>query len=98
LIVRAYDVAAFSGPANPSREADEPNPSREKDDEPLESLTYLIMETVAPDSWRENGGIASLHRLGSVFVVTQTREVHAELARFLAELRRTSAAQTRRAE
>ena len=58
-------------------------------DEQLDQVTDLIMLTIAPDSWAENGGgeaeiaYASTRR---ALVVTQTPSVHLQLQRLLKQL------------
>ena len=57
-------------------------------------ITKLIMETVAPDTWREAGGtIGALRELSGQLIVTQTPENHRELVNLLEQLRETRAIQ-----
>ncbi len=54
------------------------------------ALSELIMTTVDPDSWEENGGQASVSNHGSTLslVIRQTQKVHQEIADLLSQLRR----------
>jgi hypothetical protein len=55
-----------------------------------ERLMQLISSTVAPASWKEHGGRGTLQfmPLGMALVITQTPEVHGEVADLLKALRR----------
>ena len=54
------------------------------------ALSDLIMTTVDPDSWEDNGGLASIsnHESTLSLVVRQTQRVHQEIADLLSQLRR----------
>ncbi len=63
-------------------------------DERVEALTKLIQDTVAPDSWREAGGVVgSLRELSGQLIVTQTPDNQRQLANLLEQLRETRAIQ-----
>jgi type II secretory pathway component GspD/PulD (secretin) len=55
-----------------------------------DKLIRLIQRTIAPGSWSDEGGPATLeyYPLGGSLVVKQTAEVHGKIAKMLAELRR----------
>ena len=55
------------------------------------ALTQLVSQTVAPDTWDDVGGPGSIEifRNGESLVVSQTTEVHEEIAELLAALRKT---------
>jgi hypothetical protein len=57
----------------------------------VESLVNLIQEVVAPDTWAVAGGQARIQQLGSALVVSQTDQVHREIANLLDQLRNGSA-------
>src|SRR5690606_25926061 len=66
-------------------------PSRE---ELVEDIIELIQETVATDSWRDNGGsIGAIQELNGQLVVTQTGENMREVISLLSKLRETRAIQ-----
>ena len=56
----------------------------------FDSLINLILDTVAPESWLENGGEGSISEFENnlSLVVRQTEEVHEEIADLLDQLRR----------
>jgi tetratricopeptide (TPR) repeat protein len=58
-----------------------------------QDLTYLIQDTIEPDSWYDYGGegTITLYPRGQMpkkLAVLQTREVHADIEKLLAELRK----------
>lgn len=54
----------------------------------VDALTRLIEDTIAADSWKDNGGsIGSLREIAGLLVVTQTLENHRQLVVLLEELR-----------
>lgn len=53
-----------------------------------DALRDLIEAVVSPNSWEDAGGWGSLAMLETSLVVTQNHEVHEEIARLIAELRR----------
>ena len=66
-------------------------PTRE---ELVESITKLIEDTVATDSWKDNGGsVGALRELQGQLIVTQTPENHRQLVNLLEQLRETRAIQ-----
>lgn len=60
----------------------------------VDSIIQLIQDTVARDSWRDNGGnIGAIRELGGQLIVTQTPENQRQLVRLLEQLRETRAIQ-----
>ena len=57
----------------------------------VESLTQVIMATVAPDSWEASGREGRATALGTTLVIRQTAEVHREISLLLNDLRNGSA-------
>jgi hypothetical protein len=54
------------------------------------NLTYLIQETIAPDSWYEAGGEGTITTYeGKKLIIYQTPEVHDEITKLLKEMRRS---------
>jgi hypothetical protein len=52
-----------------------------------EAITALVMETVAPETWRDKGGSAgALRFLGTQLIVTQTPDAHKQIADLLEQL------------
>src|SRR4051794_10161330 len=52
------------------------------------SLVSLIQDTVATDTWRDNGGtIGNIRQLNGILIVTQTSENHRLIADLLQQLR-----------
>ena len=76
VVVKTYDVKDLieqgNAPENPS--------------EKFDTLTKLIQTTVAPSSWQSDGNISRFESNSSL-VVTQTGEVHNQIADLLAQLR-----------
>ena len=63
-------------------------------DEMTQDILTLIKETVAPDSWRENGGsVGAIRELNGQLIVTQTSANHKELVNLLEQLREQRAIQ-----
>lgn len=56
------------------------------------SLVQLIINSVSPDSWRDNGGQYAITNFDTTLVVRTTRDVHAEVERLLTQLRSARAA------
>ena len=54
----------------------------------VDSVIRLITETVAQDTWKDNGGmIGSIRELSGMMIVTQTAENHKLIASLLSQLR-----------
>lgn len=52
------------------------------------SLTHLVMGTVRPESWEDNGGTGSVQYVpGGLLVIRQSAPIHRDLKRFFAMLR-----------
>jgi type II secretory pathway component GspD/PulD (secretin) len=60
----------------------------------VDALIKVIMENVAPDSWKESGGsVGSIKELQGQFIVNQTAENHQKIVTLLDGLRETRAIQ-----
>ena len=60
----------------------------------VDSITKLIEDTVATESWKDNGGTSgSLRELSGQLVVQQTGENHGKIVKLLEQLRETRAIQ-----
>jgi type II secretory pathway component GspD/PulD (secretin)/TolA-binding protein len=60
----------------------------------VEAITKLIEDTVASDTWKDNGGTTgSIRELGGQLIVTQTPENQRELVKLLDQLREQRALQ-----
>lgn len=81
LETRVYPVASLVAPTDRR-----PDASKNAD-----ALQDLIVTTVAPDSWDEVGGPGSIVYRDGAFVVSQTEEVHQQLAGLLAALNQARA-------
>lgn len=69
----------------------ETGPTRQ---ELVDSITKLIEDTVATDTWKDNGGsVGALRELQGQLIVTQTPENHRQLVNLLEQLRETRAIQ-----
>jgi type II secretory pathway component GspD/PulD (secretin)/tetratricopeptide (TPR) repeat protein len=63
-------------------------------DDLVASIIQLIQDTVARDSWRDNGGsVGAIRELSGQLIVTQTPENQRQLVRLLEQLRETRAIQ-----
>jgi beta-lactamase regulating signal transducer with metallopeptidase domain len=89
---------------SPTTKPSEPRPDQpgDKRDEELRKtraalvndVVQLITETVATDTWKDNGGsTGSVRELSGQLIVTQTPENHLELVRLLEQLRETKGVQ-----
>ncbi len=79
------------GGSSSSSSSEEDEISRE---ELVEQIIQLIQETVAPDSWRDNGGtVGAIRELQGQLIVTQTSENQRALVGLLEQLRETRAIQ-----
>ncbi len=75
LVTRAYDI----------NDLFPPGPSRER---VLANFPALLLDIVALDSWRPNGGaIGQLHEINGILIVTQSWQNQEELRQFLQRLR-----------
>ena len=60
----------------------------------VDAITKLIEDTVATESWKDNGGsVGALRELEGQLIVTQTPENHRQLVNLLEQLRETRAIQ-----
>ena len=74
-----------------TRNQQETGPTRQ---ELVDSITKLIEDTVATDTWKDNGGsVGALRELQGQLIVTQTPENHRQLVNLLEQLRETRAIQ-----
>jgi general secretion pathway protein D len=79
------------GGGNSGNDDEDEGPTRT---ELIEQIVLLIQDTVAPDTWRDNGGtIGSVRDLGGQLIVTQTPENQGAVAALLEKLRETRAIQ-----
>lgn len=63
-------------------------------DDLIEQIIALIQDTIAPDSWRDAGGlVGAVRELGGQLIITQTPENHTQIQRLLEQLRETRAIQ-----
>lgn len=99
-IMRIYDVRDitakiknFPGARIRLRSDESGRPGIEiEDEDPIpepptaDDLEDLIPDAIAPDSWKENPE-AMIMIVGGMLVVRQTADVHAQIARFLSQLR-----------
>lgn len=54
----------------------------------MESLMQLLLTTVSPESWRDNGGaVGNVRPLGTILVVQQTRAAQDQITQIFSELR-----------
>lgn len=89
-ITRTYlvgDLARFTPnyPLEQPPSVTQPTPSTEAED----ALIRLIQDTVASDSWKDNGGtIGSIRFYQAMLIVTQTKAHHEQVQALLEELRR----------
>jgi general secretion pathway protein D len=78
----------FGGGGNQN---DQQGPTRQ---ELVDSIIKLIQDTVASESWKDNGGtVGSLRELSGQLIVTQTPENQHQLVKLLEQLRETRAIQ-----
>lgn len=80
----------FGGPAEASAAPSQIAGFRFSADELIDSITA----TVAPDSWEDVGGDGALQYLGGMLIISQTKEVHGEIATLLDLIRSNSNATT----
>jgi hypothetical protein len=89
-VTRVYDLRDWPQPgawAQPARPAD-PGAAPLTRPEAAEELGTAIMESVAPDSWRDNGGVpGSIRFAADRLIVTQTWRNHEKVRRFLDAMR-----------
>lgn len=52
-----------------------------------DNLISTITGTIQPDSWEDNGGPGSIHRMASTLVIAQKYDVHREIQELIAMLR-----------
>jgi len=86
LVIRTYPVADLVVPINMDHCSGKPFDDKTTEDQLME----LIRTTVAPNSWLEQGGKATLqyYPVGLALVINQTAAVHEEIQDLLAALRR----------
>ncbi len=59
----------------------------------VQQIQEIIRQTVEPDSWRENGGEASLRELNGQLIIYNTSDAHRQVTDLLSQLRETRALQ-----
>jgi hypothetical protein len=61
-----------------------------------DQIERLVLETIAPETWRDSGGsVGAVRMVNGMMVVTQTEANHKQLATLLAQLRETHARMVR---
>ncbi|HEX8913223.1 MAG TPA: hypothetical protein VF796_12760, partial [Humisphaera sp.] len=69
----------------------QPDPHEPTAAEFAEGITALLMQSVAPDTWRDNGGmVGAMRELNGRLIVGQTADNHRRVEAVLAALRATS--------
>jgi hypothetical protein len=59
----------------------------------IDLLTKLILDTIDPDTWRDNGGtLGSIREFDGFLAITHTPTTHRHIQRILANLRKLRAA------
>ena len=58
-----------------------------QEDEVSQSLITLVVDTIEPDSWAQNGGLGTIHYYRGSFVVRNSAAVHRALQALLDDLR-----------
>ena len=83
-ITKCYSVADLITPIVDRTK----DPREKKEETPEKSLMKLIVNTVAPASWSDMGGCATMeyYPLGNTLVINQTPEVHEQISDLLAFL------------
>lgn len=65
--------------------------SRPARQERVDEVVQLLKETIAPETWRENGGtIGAVREIGGQLIITQTQENHGHIGSLLGQLRQDS--------
>jgi hypothetical protein len=84
LVTRAYDVTdLLAGPG-----ANQPNPPDDRRQQKLSELAAIIRDTVAPESWRENGGgEGTIKWFNNKLIVSAPDARHREVEKVLDMLR-----------
>jgi general secretion pathway protein D len=59
----------------------------------VQQILDIIRQTVEPDSWRENGGEASIRELNGQLIIYNTSDAHRQVTDLLSQLRETRALQ-----
>jgi type II secretory pathway component GspD/PulD (secretin) len=91
LVERVYPIADLIVPISEDVSTGDSPAKQAEPAKTLESkLMNLLCSSVAPESWKDNGGLATMQYfpLGMSLVIRQTADVHERIAALLAELRR----------
>jgi hypothetical protein len=64
---------------------DDDRGNREGDNEDIQELINLIIQTVEPDSWTDNGGRGTVHAYNKLLVVYNNILVHQKLGGYVEE-------------
>lgn len=81
-VPRAREFQPSQQPSQPAVSSVKPAPIN------AESLVQLLLSTVNPESWRDNGGaVGNVRPLGTILVVQQTRAAHDQILQLLGDLR-----------
>ncbi|HSU66834.1 MAG TPA: hypothetical protein VLJ39_08185, partial [Tepidisphaeraceae bacterium] len=88
---RPADAGGGGGGLGTPQAAARPTNDSAASQQKVETLLKLITETVAPDTWRENGGaLGALRAIGTQLVVSQTAENHKQIKVLLDQMVSTS--------
>jgi hypothetical protein len=83
------------GGANPAAAANglfgqKPAQQQQHQDTIISQLSDLLVETIDPPSWVQNGGFGTLRSLGGMLIISQSPANHDALAKLLGEIRTES--------
>jgi hypothetical protein len=74
----------FGGAGGGSQQYDDDR-GREDDQEDIDELVNLIIQTIEPDSWTDNGGYGTIHAYNKLLVVYNNILVHQKLGGYVEE-------------
>ena len=60
----------------------------------IDDLVTVIQEVIAPQTWAETGGTGAAREFGNSIVISQTRDIHEQIAKLLKTLRMARKQQT----
>jgi hypothetical protein len=75
----------FGGSGGGGQQDDDNRGNREGDNEDINELIDLIVQTVEPDSWSDNGGRGTIHAYNKLLVVYNNILVHQKLGGYVEE-------------
>ena len=91
-MIRLYDLADLLQAnkeltAVPGR-SDDPTALTVRPVEPIEPFKLLFQDTIAVETWRDNGGsVGAVHCVGTRLVIVQSHDAHRQIRRMLQSLR-----------